>query len=114
MHRRHFLETALGAGAAASCNLFAAREPNIAFPTEPRARLGVASYPFRAFIDSPRNRDRDKTKPGMTLIQFPAMVKEKYNVPNIEPLDSHFMSLEKGRDARDQYSGGRAREPLRS
>ena len=95
MHRRHFLETALGAGAAASCNLFAAREPNIAFPTEPRARLGVASYPFREFIDSPHNRDRNKTKPGMTLVQFPAMVKEKYNVPNIEPLDSHFISLEK-------------------
>jgi len=32
--------------------------------TEPRARLGVASYPFRAFIESGRNRDRDKTKPA--------------------------------------------------
>jgi sugar phosphate isomerase/epimerase len=95
MNRRHFLEAALAGGAAASCNLFAAREPNIAFPTEPRARLGVASYPFRAFIDSPNNRDRDKSKPGMTLIQFPALVKEKFNVPGFEPLDSHFVSLEK-------------------
>ena len=81
--------------AAASSNLFAAREPHIAFPAEPRARLGVASYPFRAFIDSPHNRDRDKSKPGMTLVQFPAMVKERYNVPGFEPLDSHFVSLEK-------------------
>jgi len=76
--------------------LSAAREPNIPFPTEPRARLGVASYPFRAFIDGPHNRDRDKTKPGMTLVEFPAMVREKFKVRNIEPLDSHFVSLEAG------------------
>ena len=31
--------------------LFAAA-PDFKFPTEPRARLGVASYPFRAFIES--------------------------------------------------------------
>jgi len=94
MNRRQFVQTVLAAGAAAPGNLFAAREPNIPFPTEPRARLGVASYPFRAFIDGPRNRDRDKTKPGMQLAEFPAMVREKFNVRNIEPLDSHFHSLE--------------------
>jgi sugar phosphate isomerase/epimerase len=94
MNRRRFLETALVASAAAPRSLFGAREPDIAFPTDPRARLGVASYPFRAFIESVRNRDRDKTKPGMDLKDFPAMVREKYNVRNIEPLDSHFRSLE--------------------
>jgi sugar phosphate isomerase/epimerase len=56
--------------------------------------LGVASYPFRAFIDSGHNRDRDKTKPGMQLTEFPAMVREKFNLHNIEPLDSHFRSLD--------------------
>ncbi len=94
MNRRRFLEAALAGSAAAPYRLFAAHEPNIAFPTEPRARLGVASYPFRAFIDGPRNRDRERGKPGMTLLQFPAMVREKFNVPNIEPLNSHFVSLE--------------------
>lgn len=94
MNRRQFLGTALVAGSAGPAALFAASEPHIHFPTEPRARLGVASYPFRAFIDSPHNRDRDKSKPGMTLLQFPAMVREKFNVPNIEPLDEHFVSLE--------------------
>lgn len=74
----------------------AAKEPHIEFPKEPRARLGVASYPFRAFIDAPHNRDREKGKPGMTLLEFPAMVKAKYKVPGIEPLDSHFVSLETG------------------
>jgi len=92
MNRRHFVEAALFA--AVSRSLRAAREPNIPFPTEPRARLGVASYPFRAFIDSPHNPDRDKAKPGMTLLQFPAMVRDKFKVRNIEPLDSHFVSLE--------------------
>jgi sugar phosphate isomerase/epimerase len=92
MNRRQFVQTALAAGAPYS--LFAAREPNIPFPAEPRARLGVASYPFRAFIDSPHNEDRDKTKPGMQLTQFPAMVRKKFDLRNIEPLDSHFHSLE--------------------
>jgi sugar phosphate isomerase/epimerase len=94
MNRRHFLESALALGAAAPRTLFAVPEPNILFPTDPRARLGVASYPFRSFIDSAHNRDRDKSKPGMDLTQFPAMVREKFNVRNIEPLDSHFRSLE--------------------
>jgi sugar phosphate isomerase/epimerase len=95
MNRRQFLGTALVAGSAGPA-LFAANEPHIDFPTDPRARLGVASYPFRAFIDAPHNRDRDKTKPGMTLLQFPAMVRVKFNVRNIEPLNSHFVSLEPG------------------
>jgi sugar phosphate isomerase/epimerase len=94
MNRRQFLGTALAAGSAGSAVLFAANEPHIDFPTDPRSRLGVASYPFRAFLDAPHNRDRDKTKPGMTLLQFPAMVREKFNVRNIEPLNAHFASLE--------------------
>ena len=94
MNRRQFLGTALVAGSAGPAAMFAASEPHIDFPTDPRARLGVASYPFRAFIDSPRTRDRDKTKPAMTLLQFPAMVRERFNVLNIEPLDTHFVSRE--------------------
>lgn len=93
MNRRQFVGAALAA-AGMSRVAAAAREPDLNFPSDPRARLGVASYPFRAFIDSPRNRDRDRTKPGMELKQFPAMVRERFNVPNIEPLDSHFPSRE--------------------
>jgi len=94
MNRRQFVQTALAAGVAVPGKLLAAGEPHIEFPTEPRARLGVASYPFRAFIDSPHNHDRDKTKPGMQLTEFPAMVRKNFNLRNIEPLDSHFQSLE--------------------
>jgi len=96
MNRRQFIGTALAVGSAGPAALFAASEPHIEFPADPRARLGVASYPFRAFIDSRHNHDRDKTKPGMTLLQFPAMVKEKFNVPGVEPLDEHFVSQEPG------------------
>jgi sugar phosphate isomerase/epimerase len=92
MNRRQFVQTALAASAPYS--LFAASGPNIPFPAEPKARLGVASYPFRAFINGPHNEDRDKTKPGMQLTEFPAMVREKFNLRNIEPLDSHFHSLQ--------------------
>ncbi len=94
MNRRQFLGTALVAGVAGPVSLFAANEPHIDFPTDPRARLGVSSYPFRMFFDTPHNRERDKTKPAMTLLQFPAMVRDKFNVPNIEPWSPHFVSLE--------------------
>jgi sugar phosphate isomerase/epimerase len=69
-------------------------EPHIAFPTAPRDRIAVASYPFRAFIEAPANRDRDPKQPGMTLAQFAAMVTGKFGVPNIEPHNRHFVSLE--------------------
>jgi len=93
MHRRNFLQTALAAGVIGKRSLMAA-EPHLQFPAEPRARLGVASYPFRAFIDSPHNRERDRQKPGMELKDFPKMVRERFNLRNIEPLGEHFRSLE--------------------
>jgi sugar phosphate isomerase/epimerase len=78
----------------AGTNAAANSEPNIAFPTTPRDRISVASYPFRAYINSPNNRDRDNKLPGMTLSDFPAHVVEKFGVHNIEPLGDHFSSLE--------------------
>jgi len=97
--RRKFLRQAVGAaaGLAVSCGsgLFAAsNEPHLEFPTEPRSRLAVASYPFRRFMDSPSNRRRDPQHPGMDLPAFARMVVEKYNVPGIEPLNHHFPSRE--------------------
>ncbi len=68
--------------------------PEFKFPANPRERLAVASYPFRAFIDAPRNEDRDRSKPGMPLTAFPAMVADKFGVHGIEPLDTHFASTD--------------------
>lgn len=92
MNRRNFLFAA--AATPLSQVVSSARTPDLHFPTEPRARLGVASYPFRAYIESPHNRDRNRSMPGMDLAQFPAMVRKRFNVHGIEPLDSHFRSLE--------------------
>ena len=72
-----------------------ASEPLIHFPTEPRERISVASWPFRAWIDSPTNRwARKSSLPGMDLKDFAAMVVEKFNVRNIEPLSDHFRSTD--------------------
>ncbi|MGA2098083.1 MAG: sugar phosphate isomerase/epimerase family protein [Candidatus Acidiferrum sp.] len=99
--RRTFLEGlsalttgALFAGGISNAFAGAYSEPHVSFPTQPRKRISVASYPFRAYIDSPANRDRDKNLPGMTLLDFPAHVAAKFNVHNIEPHSRHFASLE--------------------
>jgi sugar phosphate isomerase/epimerase len=84
----------LGRGMSRGLLAAGASEPHLDFPTEPRARLAVASWPFRAFIVSPTNYDRDPKKPGMDLKQFPAMVVEHFNLHLIEPLGDHFASTE--------------------
>jgi hypothetical protein len=70
-------------------------EPHISFPAEPRDRLAVASWPFRAVIESPSNRwARDPKQPGMDLKDFAAMVAQKFSVRNIELLSDHFRSTD--------------------
>ncbi len=69
-------------------------EPHIIFPAHPRDRISVASYPFRAYIVSPDNRDRDTSLPGMNLLDFPAHVVGKFHIHNIEPHSRHFTSLQ--------------------
>ena len=69
-------------------------EPHISFPPHPRERIAIASYPFRAYIVSPDNRDRDISLPGMNLLEFPAHVAAKFNIHNIEPHSRHFTSLQ--------------------
>jgi sugar phosphate isomerase/epimerase len=69
-------------------------EPHIIFPAHVRDRISVASYPFRAYIVSPDNRDRDSGLPGMNLLDFPAHVVAKFHVHNIEPHSRHFTSLQ--------------------
>lgn len=69
-------------------------EPHISFPSAPRDRIAVASYPFRAYIESPTNRDRDHSLPGMELTDFPGEIVKKFNIHNIEPHNRHFRSLD--------------------
>ena len=46
---------------------FADTKPSMTFPTAPRERLAVATWPFRAEITSATNEYRDRMKPGMDL-----------------------------------------------
>ena len=88
MNRRRFLHTSvLGFGAAALYrSVDAAPVPAIQFPTDPRARLAIATYPFREFVD-PR-------KGKLALLDFPRMAADRYGVPGLEPLDRHFPSTD--------------------
>src|SRR5262245_31577688 len=84
---------AAGSVVAGSAPGFADSKPHIDFPTAPRDRISVASYPFRAYINAPGNRDRDPKLPGMDLKDFAAEAVKKFNVHSIEPLSRHFTSL---------------------
>jgi sugar phosphate isomerase/epimerase len=105
--RRAFLEklsvlTAGGIIAGGSRDAFGAFQsdkaavprPHISFPRALLDRISVASYPFRAYIESPTNKRRDPHWPGMDLTEFAAAVVRKFNVHNIEPHNRHFRSIE--------------------
>ena len=64
------------------------------FPSDPRARLAVATWPFRAEIESPTNEYRDRMKPAADLRDFVVTIPEKFAVHGIEPLSSHFSSTD--------------------
>lgn len=83
--RRQFLSL-VAAGGAALSRLDAAAPPQIDFPTDTRARIAVASYPF--------GKDLDRHKGKMTLLDFPQMVADRFGVFGIEPVDDHFASTD--------------------
>ena len=89
--RREFLGLSLAVAAATSLR---GANPAVNFPTDPRQRLAVSSYPFRAQIVSPRSRDKGTAESGMTLPQFGEYIASKLHVPGIEPWGRHFESLE--------------------
>jgi sugar phosphate isomerase/epimerase len=69
-------------------------QPHISLPRAPRDRISVASYPFRAYIESPTNHERDASLPGMDLKDFVGEVVKRFNVHNLEPHNRHFRSLD--------------------
>ena len=84
--RRTFIGTCTALAAAPPAH---AATPDIHFPTSPRDRIAVASYPFRNFMDRPGHA-------GLKLVDFAAMAAEKFGIHNIEPLNEHFPSTEPG------------------
>ena len=92
-NRRTFLRTAALAFAAPAFGQ-EALAPRLRFPKDPRARLAVATYPFRSMIIAPGNRDLAKGAAGMKLGDFARFIVKEFRVPGIEPLHSHFPSIE--------------------
>lgn len=70
------------------------RHPDRVFPTNPRYRLAVTSWPFRAYIDSPDTRGRKPGVRSMDIKEFAATVAERFAVYNINPLLNHFRSTD--------------------
>jgi sugar phosphate isomerase/epimerase len=68
--------------------------PHLEFPTHPRDRLAVTSWPFRDYIQSPANRGKKIGPPNMDIKEFPAMVVERFAVYNVNPLLNHFPSTD--------------------
>ncbi len=66
------------------------------FPSEPRQRIAVASYPFREFIAGSEHKQGN---PAIELKDFAAHVVEKFNVNKIEPWTGHFPSSSTKYDA---------------
>ncbi|MGH9615851.1 MAG: sugar phosphate isomerase/epimerase family protein [Acidobacteriaceae bacterium] len=93
--RRGFIK---GAALCSANAVFAADStaPRANFPTEPRERIAVATYPFRKIIIAPTNQDRDPSMTGMNLAAFAGFVRTKFQVRGIEPLSLHFPSTERG------------------
>ncbi|MDQ2844467.1 MAG: sugar phosphate isomerase/epimerase [Acidobacteriota bacterium] len=89
LKRRDFLALSLGGAAALS-----AQEPRGAFPTDPRARLSVSTYPFRHLIATPHGDEEEPAKSGMSLEEFAKTIGPRLNVPGIEPWSHHFKSTD--------------------
>ena len=93
-NRRDFLAgMALATGAifVPSLSHAASSHPSVHFPSIPRERISICSYPFREFIAGDRHKDGN---PSMDLKDFAAHVVEKFNVNKIEPWTHHFPSTD--------------------
>jgi sugar phosphate isomerase/epimerase len=86
----------------------AASAPNVHFPSDPRQRIAVASYPFREFIAGP---EHNSGNPTIELKDFAAHIIDKFNVNKVEPWTGHFPSsdakyLEQFRTSIEKAKGG--------
>jgi sugar phosphate isomerase/epimerase len=72
--------------------------PHIAFPSAPRERIAIASYPFRDYITPVDSGTTPGTESHtrMELKDFAAHVVAKFNIHKIEPWSPHFISKEPG------------------
>src|SRR5207248_951164 len=93
--RRRFLTQCCGTMTAAYVLLPSALAtssgPDLHFPSQPRARIAIASYPFREFI---AGENLKSGHPTIELKDFAAHVMAKFNINKIEPWTGHFPSTD--------------------
>jgi sugar phosphate isomerase/epimerase len=91
--RRKFLEQCGTAAAGVWLSrafAYAGAVPDLHFPSQPRERIAITSYPFRGFISG---KDCKAAKP-MDLKDFAAHALEKFKINKIEPWTGHFPSTD--------------------
>jgi sugar phosphate isomerase/epimerase len=68
--------------------------PSLKFPSQPRERIAIASYPFREVIAGGSEQSGHPSNPKIELQDFAAHVVSKFNINKIEPWSAHFRSLD--------------------
>lgn len=91
--RRGFLAASIAFATALRGALPSADGPRANFPTEPRQRLSVSTYPFRSLIKS-RRRTPENANATFTLQEFAAAIPNRFQVAGIEPWSPHFESTD--------------------
>jgi len=96
--RRYFLErlavsAALCGAPRALWGFGGTSQPNVQFPSEPKERIAIASYPFREFIRGKHDAG-GAANAKMEIKDFAAHAREKFGISKIEPWSEHFLSLE--------------------
>jgi sugar phosphate isomerase/epimerase len=98
LSRREFLTQTVAATAASwlwlKSEAGANSAPHLQFPSEPRERIAIASYPFRDYITPSENRSSEKSASKIEIKNFAAYVTSKFNINKIEPWSKHFQSLD--------------------
>ena len=68
--------------------------PGLRFPSQPRERIAIASYPFREIIAGPGEQGSNPSDHKIDLKDFAAHVVSKFKINKIEPWSRHFRSLD--------------------
>jgi sugar phosphate isomerase/epimerase len=92
--RRFLLQSATVLGACLSSEAALASPnsaPKFEFPSQPRERIAVATYPFREFIVGPEHKQGN---PTLALQDFAEHVISKFGINKIEPWSGHFPSTD--------------------
>jgi sugar phosphate isomerase/epimerase len=69
--------------------------PKLQFPSQPRERISIASYPFREVIAGPQEQIDSRSGDKMDLKDFAAHVSSEFHIKKIEPWSQHFRSLDR-------------------